>query len=60
MVSDSTVSNTELSVSFLALTEFRGRELSEFLSAYYFLCQSEVTEFFAELTECAEKLGEAQ
>ena len=37
-----------------------GRELSEFLSAYSFLCQSELTEFFAELTEFAVKLSEAQ
>ena len=35
-------------------------ELSEFLSAYYFVCQSELIEFFAELTEFAVKLSEAQ
>ena len=33
------------SVSFSGLTEFRGSELSEFLSAYYLVCQSELAEF---------------
>ena len=37
----------------------RGRELSEFVSAYrLFVCQSELTEFFAELTEFGEELSE--
>ena len=34
------------------------RELSEFLSAYEFLCKSQLTEFFAELTEFVHKLSE--
>ena len=54
-VSGSTVSNTELS-EFFCPHRVPGRELSEFLSAY-FLCD---TEFFAELTEFAPKLSEAQ
>ena len=54
-----TVSDTELCEFFLALTELRGRELIEFLSAYC-LCAKANTEFFAELTEFAPKLSEAQ
>ena len=57
-VSESTVSNTEVS-EFFGPHRAPGRELSEFLSAYY-LCQSELTEFLAELTEFAVKLSEAQ
>ena len=58
-VSESTVSNTELS-EFFGPHRLPGSELSEFLSAYYFVCQSELTEFSAELTEFAPKLSEAQ
>ena len=50
---------TPNSMSFSGLTEFRGSELSEFILAYY-LCKGELTEFFAELTEFASKLSEAQ
>ena len=41
------------SANLLALTEFRERVLSEFLSALF-----ELTEFFAELTEFATELSE--
>ena len=51
---------TPNSVSFLALTEFRERELSEFLSAYYLCAKANSPSFFAELTEFAPKLSEAQ
>ena len=58
-VSESTVSNTELSEFFLALTEFRGE--NSVSSSQPIICvQSELTEFFAELTEFAVKLSEAQ
>ena len=33
-----------------------GRELSEFLSGLLYVCQSELTDFFAELTEFALEL----
>ena len=33
-------------------------ELSEFLSAYFFVCKRELTEFLAELTEFAVELSE--
>ena len=56
-VSESTVSNTELS-EFLALTEFWGE--SSVSSFRQFAAQSELTEFFAELTEFTPKLSEAQ
>ena len=56
-VSESTASNTELS-EFFGPHRAPGRELSEFLSAYD-LCQSEVTEFFAELTEFAAELSQS-
>ena len=45
---------------FIFKGSFARRELSEFLSAYYLCRQSELTEFFAELTEFAPKLSEAQ
>ena len=48
-VSGRTVSNTELSELFGPRRV--GRELSELFSAFLFACQSELTEFFAELTE---------
>ena len=55
--------NTELS-EFFGPHRVPGRELSEFLSAYLGpsmkVCQSELTECFAELTESAVKLSEAQ
>ena len=37
---------TASSVSFLALAEFRGENLSEFLSSYYVCANTELTEFF--------------
>ena len=56
-VSESTVSNTELSELFPP-HRVLGRELSEFLSAFYLVCKSELTEFLAVLTEFAQKLSE--
>ena len=56
-VSESTVSNTELSELF-GPHRVLGRELSEFLLAYY-LC-AKASFFLAELTESAVKLSEAQ
>ena len=47
------------SVSFLALAELRERTQRVSLSLLV-VCQSEPTEFFAELTELAVKLSEAQ
>ena len=58
-VSESTVSNTELS-EFFCPRRVPGTELSEFLSADLFVCQSELTEFFAELSVFAPKLSETQ
>ena len=58
-VLESTVSNTELS-EFFCPHRVPGRELSEFLSAYYLCAKASSTEFFAELTEFAPKLSEAQ
>ena len=58
-VSESTVSNTELSEFFLALPEFRGD--NSVSSSQPFLCEkkSELTGFFfAELTEFATELSE--
>ena len=50
-VSESTVSNTKLSEFFCA-HRVPGTELSELLSDYYFfVCQSELTECAAELSE---------
>ena len=57
-VSESTVSNKELS-EFFGPHRVPGRELSEFL-CLVFVCPSELTEFFAEFTEFAPKLSEAQ
>ena len=55
-VSESTVSNTEPSEIF-GPHRVPARELSEFLSAYFLVCQSKLTEsFFAELTEFAAEL----
>ena len=56
-VSGSTVSNTEIT-EFFCPHRVPGRELSEFLSAYYFVCKSELTEFLAELTKFAAELSE--
>ena len=56
-VSESTVSNNEPSESFGSHRAPR-RELSEFLSAYRMVCQSELTEFSAKLTEFAAELNE--
>ena len=56
--SESTVSSTELSEFFLALTEFPGTELSEFLSAYYLCANANSPSFLAELTEFAAELSE--
>ena len=58
-VSESTVSNTELS-EFFCPHRVLWRELSEFLSAYYLCDQANSLSFFAELTEFAPKLSEAQ
>ena len=52
-VSGSTVSNTGLS-EFLCPHRVPGRELSEFLSAYYLCAKNELTEFFSKLTEFAQ------
>ena len=49
---------TPNSVSFVALAEFRGE--SSVSSSRLCVCQSKLTEFFAELTEFAVKLSEAQ
>ena len=50
---------TPNSVSFFALTEFRGE--NSVSSSQPIICvPSELTEFFAELTEFAPKLSEAQ
>ena len=58
-VSGTTVSNTELSEFFVALTEFRGE--SSLSSSQPIICvQGELTEFFGELTEFAVELSEAQ
>ena len=56
MVSERTASNAELS-EFVCPHRVAGRELREFLSAL-FVCKSEPTEFFTELTEFAPKLSE--
>ena len=55
-VLESTVSNTELS-EFFGPHRAPGTELSEFLSLF-FTCESDITEFFAELTEFAVELSE--
>ena len=59
-VSESTVSNTELSEFFLALTEFRGE--NSVSSSQPIICVPKRTHrvFLAELTDFAEKLSEAQ
>ena len=50
---------TPNSVSFSGLTEFQGaNSVSSF--SLLFVCKGELTEFFAELTELAAKLSEAQ
>ena len=51
---------TPSSASFLGPHRVPGRELSEFLSAYDLCAKSELPEFFAELTEFAPELSEAQ
>ena len=56
-VSESTVSNTELS-EFFGARRVPGRELSEFLSAYYLCAKANSQIFFAELTEFAKGLAE--
>ena len=48
------------SVSFFALTEFRGENSRWVSLSLFFVCQSELTEFFPELTEFAAKVSEAQ
>ena len=58
-VSESTVSNTELS-DFFCPHRVPGRELSEFLSAYYLCDKANSPSFFAELTGFAPKLSEAR
>ena len=55
----STVSNTQLN-EFFRLRRVPGRELSEFLSAYYLRDKANSPRFFAELTEFAPRLSEAQ
>ena len=55
----SAVSNAELS-EFFAPHWVPGRELSEFLSAYHLCDKANSPSFFAELTEFAQKLSEAQ
>ena len=58
MVSESTVSNTELS-EFFGPHRGPGGKLSEFRSAYSLLvCQSELTEFLAEAAESAAEFSE--
>ena len=59
MTGESTVSNTELS-EFFGPHRVPGRELSELLSAYYSCAKANSPSFFAELTEFAAKLREAQ
>ena len=51
---------TPSSVSFFPPHRVPGRELSEFLSAYYLNAKATSPSFFAELTECAAELSEAQ
>ena len=58
-VSESTISNTELG-EFFGPHRIPGRELSEFLAAYYLRAKANSPSFFAELTEFAVKLSEAQ
>ena len=58
-VSGSTVSNTELS-EFFGAHWVPGSELSEFLSAYNLCAKTNSPSFFAELTEFAPELSEAQ
>ena len=57
-LSESTVSNTELG-EFLCPHRVPGRELSEFPLCPVFVCQSELTEMFVELTDLAAELSEA-
>ena len=58
-VSGSTVSNTELSEFFW--DSLSSRERTQWVPfSLLFVCQNELTEFFAELTEFAPKLSEAQ
>ena len=45
-------------VRFLGSHRVPGRELSEFISAYFLCAKSELTEFLAELTEFAAELSE--
>ena len=56
-VSESRVSNTELS-EFCGPHRVPGRELSEFLSAYYLCVKANSPSFSAELTEFAAELSE--
>ena len=56
-VSESTVSNTELG-EFFCPHRVPGRELSEFLSAYFLCDKATHRVFFTELTEFAAKLSE--
>ena len=59
-VSESTVSNTNDLMKFVGPHRVLGRELSEFLSAYDLCAKANSLRFFAELTEFAVKLSEAQ
>ena len=60
-VSESTVSNTELSEFFWLSLSSRERERTQWIPLGLVLVgQSELTEFFAELTEFAPQLSEAQ
>ena len=58
-VSEITVSNTELS-EISCPHRLPGREVSEFLSALYLRAKAKSPSFFAEPTEFAPKLSEAQ
>ena len=59
-VSQSTVSNTELSEFFVGPHRVLGRELSESSRPILFMYKNELTEFLAELTEFLAELSQAQ